>query len=102
MRTPPAAPGTGWLARGRPSAGGGGYLHKLHIAEDVHRVVWGVEVVAAAAQLRVAPAEVTALAVWRLGAVQPAAARRGPVYCRRRGRGTERRQGKVGGEKGEG
>lgn len=97
MRTLPAAPGAGWLARGRPS-GGGGYLHKLHIAEDVHRVVRGVEVVAAAAQLRVAPAEVTALAVWRLGAVQPAAARRGPVYCRWWGRGTERRQGKVGGE----
>lgn len=58
------------------------YLHKLHITENVHRVVRCVEVVAAAVQLCVAPAEVTALSVWRLGAIQPAAARRGPVYCR--------------------
>lgn len=58
------------------------YLHKLHIAEDVHRVVRGVEVVAAAVQLCVAPAKVTALSVRRLGAIQAAAARRGPVYCR--------------------
>lgn len=58
------------------------YLHKLHITEDVHRVVRGVEVVAAAVQLCVAPAKVTALSVRRLGAIQAAAARRGPVYCR--------------------
>lgn len=57
------------------------YLHKLHIAEDVHRVVRCVEVVAAV-QLRVTPAKVTALSVRRLGAIQAAAARRGPVYCR--------------------
>lgn len=61
----------------------GSYLHKLHVAEDVDRVVRCVEVVAATAQLGVAAPKVTALTVGGLGAVQPAAARRGAVYCRR-------------------
>lgn len=60
----------------------GSYLHKLHVAEDVDRVVGSVEVVAAAAQLGVAAPKVAALTVGGLGAVQPAAARRGAVYCR--------------------
>lgn len=59
-----------------------GYLHKLHIAEDMHGVVWCVQVVAAAAELCVTAPKVTAFTVRRLRTVQAAAARRGPIYCR--------------------
>ena len=65
------------------------------------RVVGCVEVVAAAAQLGVAPPKVAALTVRRLRAVQPTAAGRGPVYCRRERRWGER-QGGWGGEAVEG
>lgn len=70
----------GWF----PGVGGegGSYLHKLHVAEDVDRVVGSVEVVAATAQLAVAPPKVTAFTTGRLRAVQRAAARRGAVHCR--------------------
>lgn len=49
------------------------YLDKLHIAEDVHRVVGGVDVVAAAVELRVAAPVVVVLPVGGLGAVEPTA-----------------------------
>lgn len=72
------------------------YLHELHVAEDVDRVVGCVEVVAAAAQLGVAPPKVAALTVRRLRAVQPTAAGRGPVYCRQERRWGKGKEGGVG------
>lgn len=52
------------------------YLDKLHVAEDVHRVVRCVDVVAAAMELCGAAPVVVVLPVGGLGAVEPAAPRR--------------------------
>lgn len=66
-------PGQGWLGWDSPCQPSA-YLDKLHITEDVHRVVGCVDVVAAAVKLCGAAPVVIVLPVGGLRAVEPTAA----------------------------
>lgn len=62
-----------------------GYLDKLHITENVHRIVWCVDVVAATVELGTAASIVIALSDGGLRTVQTTATGRRLVHYKQRG-----------------